>query len=202
MFSILVNALSNFFFLAVASITVQNVLLVKGLGFSRLLSLVENHRTTAIVGTQLVLVTSLAGSFNFLLNYYVIPAEGFPDYLRPLVMVLCTALSFVFVFILTIKFYPEDMIKEATATLPLASFNCVVIATLQYETLAKLTMLGSFGYSVGSALGYVAAIFLVSEGGKKLHSPSMPKAFRGLPAVLLYIAGLVLAMYGLTGALQ
>jgi hypothetical protein len=39
----------------------------------------------------------------------------------------------------------------------------------------------------------------VTEGQRKLQNRSMPSAFKGLPATLLFLAGLSLAVFGLTG---
>ncbi len=199
MFSILVDALVSFFVMALIALTLQNAVLIRGFEISRLLSLVGDSRSAAMFGTQLVLVTAMSGSLNFCVNYYLLNGEALPAFLQPLAMLVCAALSFALVFVFSIKFFPEGIIKEATQALPIASFNCVVIGTLQYTTVNSLTFIETLGYSIGSGLGYVAAVFLVSEGGKKLHGDAMPRAFRGLPAVLLYLAGLVLALYGLTG---
>ncbi len=199
MFSILVNTLTSFFATALIALTLQNAVLVRGFEMSRLLSLVEDTRTTAIFGAQLTLVTAMSCMLNYGVNHLILDGIELPTILSPLVFILCTALSFAVVFVFSIKFFPEGLIKDATSVLPIASFNCVVIGMLQYTAISGFTFIETLGYAIGASLGYIAAVFLVSEGGKKLHGPTMPRAFRGLPAVLLYLAGLVLALYGLTG---
>ena len=54
-------------------------------------------------------------------------------------------------------------------------------------------------FAVGSALGYYLADLLIWEGKQKMEKADIPEAFRGMPAVLLYIAGLVMAFYALAG---
>ena len=52
---------------------------------------------------------------------------------------------------------------------------------------------------LGSAVGYAAALVLVSEGQRKIQNRNVPASFRGLPVTLVYIGVLALAIYGLTG---
>ena len=59
--------------------------------------------------------------------------------------------------------------------------------------------LGAFRFGLGSGLGYVLAVLLVTEARHRLRSKAIPKAFRGLPITLVYIGVLALAIYGFTG---
>ena len=52
---------------------------------------------------------------------------------------------------------------------------------------------------LGSGLGYVLAVLLVTEARHRLRSKAIPEAFRGLPITLVYIGVLALAIYGFTG---
>ena len=55
------------------------------------------------------------------------------------------------------------------------------------------------GLILGSGLGYLLAVMLVTEAGNRLRSKAIPEAFRGLPITLIYIGVLALAIYGFTG---
>ena len=55
------------------------------------------------------------------------------------------------------------------------------------------------GVIMGSGLGYLLAVMLVTEAGNRLRSKAIPEAFRGLPITLIYIGVLALAIYGFTG---
>ena len=58
---------------------------------------------------------------------------------------------------------------------------------------------GSGGFGLGSGLGYLLAVMLVTEADRRLRSEAIPEAFRGLPITLVYIGVLALAIYGFTG---
>ena len=55
------------------------------------------------------------------------------------------------------------------------------------------------GFGLGSGLGYLLAVLLVTEARHRLRSRAIPSAFRGLPVTLVYIGVLALAIYGFTG---
>ena len=70
----------------------------------------------------------------------------------------------------------------------------VYIASIALVCLAE-----HLGFGLGSGLGYVLAVLLVTEARHRLRSRAIPKAFRGLPITLVYIGVLALAIYGFTG---
>ena len=70
------------------------------------------------------------------------------------------------------------------------------------STMQSFTFLLTMGFALGSALGYVLAVLVVTEGQRKLQNRSVPAPFKGLPVTLLYIGVLALAIYGFTGHMQ
>ena len=60
-------------------------------------------------------------------------------------------------------------------------------------------MAQSLGFGLGSGLGFILAVLMVTEAQRKLRGRSVPEAFRGLPITLIYIGILALAIYGFTG---
>ena len=63
----------------------------------------------------------------------------------------------------------------------------------------SFTLEQSMGFGLGSGLGYLLAVMLVTEADRRLRSEAIPEAFRGLPITLVYIGVLALAIYGFTG---
>jgi Na+-transporting NADH:ubiquinone oxidoreductase subunit E/electron transport complex protein RnfA len=70
----------------------------------------------------------------------------------------------------------------------------VLVAQTQSFTLPQ-----AMGFDLGSGLGYILAVMLVTEAQHRLRSRTIPRAFRGLPITLIYIGVLALAIYGFTG---
>lgn len=200
----LLNALSTFFVLALSAITIQNTVLARSFGVSRLISLIDDTTNALIFGTLLTAVNVLSGIFNYLVGNYItlLLQKNFEQWIprvRPLVMIACMAVAFFIVFVLTVKFAPYEYVAKAASALPVATFNVTVIGTLLISTTMQLTLLQVIAFGLGSSIGFVLAVLLVSEGQHKLQNKEMPSAFKGLPATLLFLAGLALAVYGLAG---
>ena len=83
--------------------------------------------------------------------------------------------------------------------LPIAAVNSGVLGTVLVERTQSFTLAQSIGFGLGSGLGYLLAVMLVTEAGNRLRSKAIPEAFRGLPITLIYIGVLALAIYGFTG---
>lgn len=193
------NQLGNYLLLALTAITVENSVFARGLGVSRLISLVDDTTNTVIFSILLAATTTASGVlYNFIYSEVL---EGMTNeiYLRPLAIVLCMSAAFLVIFVLAVKLMPYEHVSKAAAAMPVATFNCMVFGTIILSTSEKMTILQSIVFSVGSSVGFMLAILLVTEGQRKLQNRDIPAAFKGLPATLLYIAGLAIAVYGFTG---
>ena len=86
---------------------------------------------------------------------------------------------------------------------PLVYLACVAVVSLLGTALVErtqsFTLEQSMGFGLGSGLGYLLAVMLVTEADRRLRSEAIPEAFRGLPITLVYIGVLALAIYGFTG---
>ena len=91
---------------------------------------------------------------------------------------------------------PQGVLEGA---LPLAAVNSGVLGTVLVERTQSFTLEQSMGFGLGSGLGYLLAVMLVTEADRRLRSEAIPEAFRGLPSTLIYIGVLALAIYGFTG---
>ncbi|MEG2404770.1 MAG: Rnf-Nqr domain containing protein, partial [Oscillospiraceae bacterium] len=95
--------------------------------------------------------------------------------------------------------FKMESAKNVVAVLPMATFNCCILGTLFITTMQNFTLLQTLGFALGSGMGYVLAVVIVTEGQRKLQSRSVPTTFKGLPITLIYIGILALAIYGFTG---
>ena len=185
------KTLQTFCLYAVIALAAQNAVFTRAFGVSRLLRLVESG--------ELVLT-----KFTLLLGAVLLVASplGFLAALRPLVFVLCTAISYILVLLaLGLLNYkvPLRGLKQYLAALPGAAFNCCVIGTLLLTATGGYTLVQNLGFALGSAIGYGIALLIVSEGQRRIQNRNVPSTFRGLPVTLLYIGVIALAIYGFTG---
>ncbi|NMA07401.1 MAG: NADH:ubiquinone oxidoreductase, subunit RnfA [Ruminococcaceae bacterium] len=199
MFENILSLVVRFVLLAIAAMTVENAVFSKGVGISRLLLLVESPVDTALFTGLMISTTVLSGiMYYFVMRWLALP-ELTIIYIRALVLIVCMSFAFLLVFIFSIKLIPRRRAKKAISTLPLATFNNMVLGTVLLSATSKLTFVETVIFNIGSGLGFLLAVVLVKEGYKKQKSNDVPAAFRGIPITLIYLGAIALALYGFTG---
>ena len=118
--------------------------------------------------------------------------------LRPVMYLTCIAAVCLFE-LLVLKLAKGPRSGQLIRILPVAAVNSGVLGTVLVERTQSFTLEQSLGFGLGSGLGYLLAVMLVTEAQNRLRSRAIPEAFRGLPVTLIYIGVLALAIYGFTG---
>lgn len=118
--------------------------------------------------------------------------------LRPVVYLACIAVVCLFELVV-LKLAKGPRSGQLIRILPIAAVNSGVLGTVLVERTQSFTLEQSIGFGLGSGLGYLLAVMLVTEAQNRLRSRAIPEAFRGLPITLIYIGVLALAIYGFTG---
>ncbi len=194
------QVLAQFILYMLTAVFVENAIFTRGLGVSRLTKLLgEDKNDRYIFCSFLCLISVLSAPFSFMWNRFLqAPEFWYRDYIRPMGLMVIVSFTFVLVLIF-ISILPIRNKKDLFAMLPLASFNCAVLGPLLITQSQNYDFLQSMAFSFGSGLGYVFALWIVSEGERKMQEENVPKSLRGLPINLLYIGILSLAIYGFTG---
>ena len=82
----------------------------------------------------------------------------------------------------------------------IAAFNTLVFAMPLINYRSAFTVIESIGAGLGAGFAYIIAVLLINNGLKKLDSnTSIPKCFKGTPAIFIYTAILSLAFTGISG---
>ena len=192
------ETLGIFFGYALLAVFAQNAVFTRALGVSRLVQLVGDERTNSLLFgllqcvTQLLLAPVAWYAGNAAASWGLGPAA------RPLVYLGCiAAVSAVEMALLHLIKLPWQ--RQLLRILPLAALNSCVLGTLLLGRTQSFTLTQSMGFGLGSGVGYLMAVLLVTEAQNRLRSQSIPAAFRGMPITLIYIGVLALAIYGFTG---
>ena len=168
--SAVMNTIGVAFAYAVLALFAQNAIFTRGLGVSRLIQLVGDERTSSWWFALLLCVTqTLVAPLAYFAGSQIVDLP-YRAQLRPLLYLACVAVVCIF-----------------------------VLGTELVERTQSFTLAQSIGFGLGSGLGYLLAVMLVTEAGNRLRSKAIPEAFRGLPITLIYIGVLALAIYGFTG---
>lgn len=83
--------------------------------------------------------------------------------------------------------------------LTMAFFNCAAYGAMALTVYSGLHWLESTVYGLGIGLSFLLAVFLLEQGRHCMSICNIPKAFRGLPAELVYVGLISLSLYGLVG---
>ena len=82
----------------------------------------------------------------------------------------------------------------------IAAFNTLVLAMPLINFRSSFTPIEAIGAGLGAGLAYVIAVLLINLGLKRLDTnKSIPKCFKGTPAIFIYTALLSLAFTGISG---
>ena len=184
-----------FFSYALLAVFAQNAVFTRALGVSRLVQLVGDDRTSSwLFGLQLCITQVLVAPLAWYAGSWIVPLENRAQ-LRPLayvaaIAVVCTAEELVL---------GLGLAGKLLRIVPVAALNSCVLGTVLVERTQSFTLMQSLGFGLGSGVGYLLAVLLVTEAQHRLRSKAIPSAFRGLPITLVYIGVLALAIYGFTG---
>lgn len=81
-----------------------------------------------------------------------------------------------------------------------AAFNTLVLAMPLINYRSAFTVTEAIGAGLGAGLAFVIAVLLINSGLKRLDAnKSIPKSFKGTPAIFIYTALLSLAFAGISG---
>ncbi len=187
-----------FFSYAVLAIFAQNAVFTRSLGVSRLVQLVGDERTSSWWFALMLCITQvLVAPLAYFAGSFIAPLPNRAQ-LRPVMYLTCIATVCLFE-LLVLKLAKGPRSGQLIRILPVAAVNSGVLGTVLVERTQSFTLEQSLGFGLGSGLGYLLAVMLVTEAQNRLRSRAIPEAFRGLPVTLIYIGVLALAIYGFTG---
>lgn len=187
-----------FFNYAVLAIFAQNAVFTRSLGVSRLVQLVGDERTSSWWFALMLCITQvLVAPLVYFAGNFIAPLPNRAQ-LRPVMYLTCIAAVCLFE-LLVLKLAKGPRSGQLIRILPVAAVNSGVLGTVLVERTQSFTLEQSLGFGLGSGLGYLLAVMLVTEAQNRLRSRAIPEAFRGLPVTLIYIGVLALAIYGFTG---
>lgn len=173
----------------------QNLVLSTGLGASMLLRITRRPKDIVAFGGILCLFTTLSVLVMYPLDH-LIGTGTLAKLLRPALMIAVAALLYLIATPLIRRLLPQ-LYRRISYLIPLAAFNNIIIGLLLIiNHQFAVSLPGALGIAVGASLGFVLLSWLTVEGMERLDNPDLPAAFRGLPATLLYLGLLALALTG------
>jgi electron transport complex protein RnfA len=188
---------SQLFSLALSAILVQNFVLVKFLGICPFLGASKKMNTALGMGLSVTFVMGLASMLTWVVNTCLLLKLDL-GYMQTVTYILIIAALVQFVELFLKKKVPA-LYQALGIYLPLITTNCAVLGVALLNARNGYGFLESTAYGVFSGLGFTLAIILFSSIRERMEFSECPKAFQGMPVVLMTAGLLALAFMGFSG---
>lgn len=176
----------------------QNAVLSTGLGSSSMLRLLRRPRQFLPFCGLLAFFSVLTTAIFYPIDR-VLPADRWEmRLLRPFFILCIVSVLYLIFFLTSARLFPR-WFKRNHRLIPLAAFNNLsvgIVLILNYQV--SLPFFPALGVAAGASLGFLLLCAVTAEGVSRLDNPDIPASFRGLPATLLYLGLLALALMGFT----
>ena len=186
--------------LAVASILVNNYILVQFLGCCSFFGVSKKTDTAIGMGMAVVFVMALASAVSWAVWYFILDPLGL-DYMQTIAFILVIATLVQFVEMFMKKSMPA-LYSALGIFLPLITTNCAVLGVTISVLDEGYNFAESLVCAVGAGVGFMVAMVLFSGVRKRLEDAQPPKCFEGLPITLVAASVTSLSFMGFGGVIE
>lgn len=173
----------------------ENTAFMRSLGLTKTIIKRTSVKSCLIYGGVFTWICVFSSILCTFVSYLFRNVQSF-KYVRPIVFLIFVAGVYVLTFMLVKKVKP-GILPVISKILPAVTFNTALFGML-YLTLQK-DFLETLAYSLGTGIGYTGAIVVIYYAKQRLSFANAPRAFRGIPVLLVYIGIVSLAIAGLAG---
>jgi len=185
--------------LLVSSSLVSNVVLSQFLGLCPFLGVSKKIKTAAGMGTAVIFVITFASAVAGVIYQFILSRFGL-EYLQTIVFILVIAALVQFVEMFLRKVIPS-LYEALGVYLPLITTNCAVLGVAITNVQKEYGILKGIVNGFGTAVGFTIAIIILAGIREKTEHNDVPRAFKGMPMVLLTAGLMAIAFCGFSGLL-
>jgi electron transport complex protein RnfA len=189
--------MTDLILILVATVLVNNFLLVRFLGLCPFLGVSRNLEAAFGMSLATAFVLTLSSAVSYLLHEYLLaPLEL--EYLRTISFILVIAASVQFTEIMVRRLSP--LLNEVLGIyIPLIATNCAVLGVALLNVQEAKGFAQSVFFGFGASAGFALVLVMFAAIREKLISADIPLPFRGT-AIALVTAGIMsLAFMGFSG---
>lgn len=183
----------------VSSSLVSNVVLSQFLGLCPFLGVSRKVKTAGGMGGAVIFVITLASLVAGIINQFVL-IKFHVQYLDTIVFILVIAALVQFVEMFLRKAMPS-LYEALGVYLPLITTNCAVLGVAINNEQAEYGILTGTVNGFATAAGFTISIVILAGIREKIEYNDVPKAFQGMPIVLLTAGLMAIAFVGFSGLL-
>ena len=193
------DSVKDMLVILIGSSLVSNVVLSQFLGLCPFLGVSRKIKTAAGMGTAVIFVITLASAVAGVIYKFVLQKLGI-EYLQTIVFILVIAALVQFVEMFLRKCM-HSLYESLGVYLPLITTNCAVLGVALTNVQKEYGILTGILNGFATAVGFTIAIVILAGLREKMEYNDVPKAFRGMPTVLLTAGLMAIAFCGFSGLL-
>jgi Na+-transporting NADH:ubiquinone oxidoreductase subunit E len=182
----------------VAAILTHNIALSYLLGMCPLLAMSRHTNTAFGMGLAVVFVMTVTAAINWALYHFLLIPTG-SEIMAYLVFIIVIASVVQLLEMIIEKFFPR-LQSSFGIFLPLITVNCTILAVSLFMVLRTYSFWQTLFFSLGSGLGWMLAIVIISAIREKMRLISdVPGGLRGAGITMVVAGILALAFMGFSG---
>ena len=181
----------------IGSALVNNVVLSQFLGLCPFLGVSKKTKTAASMGAAVIFVIMIASAVTYAVHYLVLVPLGM-EYMQTIVFILVIA-ALVQMIEMVLKKVSPAIYSALGVYLPLITTNCAVLGVAITNIQNGSTFAESMMNSLGTSVGFLIAIVIMAGIRERLEGNDIPKAFQGMPIVLITSGLMAIAFCGFAG---
>lgn len=172
-----------------------NLIFTQALGTSTVFISAKNRRNFTATAFIICIFTTIGSAGAYFAERFF---GGYFENFRLFVYVLIT--GFIYLGVLLILWLAsKKLYGRLKKYIHISAFNYAVIGTLYliHENPENTSLSDYFFFGLQSGVGFIIASVFVSSAYKRLNSSKVPASFRGMPAMLVYLGIISMAVWTL-----
>lgn len=179
--------------------TMQNLVLTAGFDSSVMLKMVRRPRQLLRFGVLVQCFSVITTALFYPIDRLLSGTWG--RMLRPLIIVCIVCILYLLAIVLLNRF--GALYRRVRHMLALAAFNNLVVGVaLLLNLQVSVSFFPALGLAAGASFGFAFLSAMTAEAVERMDNPDIPSSFRGLPATLVYLGLLALALMGFSPVLN
>jgi electron transport complex protein RnfA len=189
--------MSELILILVATVLVNNFVLVRFLGLCPFLGVSKNVEAAFGMSLATAFVLTLSSAVSYLLHQYVLVPLDI-GYLRTISFILVIAVSVQFTEIMVRRLSP--LLDQVLGIyIPLIATNCAVLGVALLNVQQAKGFVQSVFFGFGAAMGFALVVVLFAAIRERLEAADVPRPFRGVAIALMTAGMMSLAFMGFSG---
>ncbi|MDP5215502.1 electron transport complex subunit RsxA [Pseudoalteromonas tunicata] len=192
--------MSEYLLLLIATVLVNNFVLVQFLGLCPFMGVSGKLETAIGMSLATTFVLTLASVCSYLVSHYI---------LIPLDLAFLRTMSFILVIAVVVQF-TEMVVKKTSPTLyrllgiflPLITTNCAVLGVALLNVNKNHNFIESAIFGFGAAVGFSLVLVLFAALRERLTAADVPSPFKGASIAMITAGLMSMAFMGFTGLVK